>query len=72
MFSRVKHFAYNCQESKNKLGNILPQVDFILGETILLLDNACNMNKEFDNCRTIFDCPLSRHWGNIRGLAKRW
>ena len=67
LFLTVQYFIW-CA----KLSNFIPTVDFILGETVLLLDNACSLNANLENCRIISNCPLSRHWRNIRALARRW
>ena len=55
-----------------KLGKFLPNINFILGETVLLLDNACTVNLSFDACKNSINFPLSRHWGNIVRLARQW
>ena len=67
LFLSVQYFIW-CA----KLGNYIPSVDFILGESINLLDNACSINRDFDSYRQLINCPLSRHWPNIRDLARRW
>ena len=53
-----------------KLGKFIPLADFVVGETVYLLDNACSLNLELDACRTKLNCVLSRHWNNLR--ARRW
>ena len=35
-----------------KLGKFIPSADFVVGETVYLLDNACSLNSELDACRT--------------------
>ena len=55
-----------------KLGNFIPTVDFIMGETFILLDNACLANSDLEHCKALINCPLSRNWQNIISLARRW
>ena len=55
-----------------KLSNFIPTVDFIMGESFILLDNACLANNDLEHYKTLINCPLTRNWQNIRSLARRW
>ena len=71
-FLRLFHVTVQYFIWEAKLKMRIPSVDYILAETVLLLDDACSLNFEFDNCRMQLNCVLSRHWNNIRALARRW
>ena len=64
-FLTIQYFIWGA-----KLGKFIPPADFVVGETVYLLDNACSLNNELDACRTTLNCVLSRHWNNLR--ARRW
>ena len=71
-FIRLVHLSLQFFIWECKLKRVIPTGDFILGETVLLLDNACSLNANLKNCRIISNCPLSRHWQNIRALTRHW
>ena len=53
-----------------KLSKFIPTADFLVGETVILLDNACQLSLELEQCRTSLNNVLSRHWNTLR--ARRW
>ena len=55
---------------RSKLNNTLPNSNFILGESIQLLDNLSKFNSKIFSGKDNYDCILSRNWDRLR--ARRW
>jgi len=53
-----------------KLKRIIPNSDFLVGETIHLLDGSCSMDNTLDNAKNNFNSNLSRFWPVLR--QPRW
>jgi hypothetical protein len=47
---------------ESKLNKKLPKTDYIVGETIYILDSAMNFNKKLRESFSLVNCPLSRLW----------
>ena len=48
----------------------LPEANYILGETVFLLENATRMDSHLRDAKQNFNCVISRHWDELREL--RW
>ena len=55
---------------RSKLNNTLPNSNFILGESIQLLDNLSKFKSKIFSGKDNYDCILSRNWDRLR--ARRW
>ena len=54
----------------SKLTNKLPNIEKILGETLILLDAAIELSFELFLDKTNFDCTLSRIWDQLALRAR--
>ena len=57
----LQYFIWEC-----KLKHVLPTGDFILGETIEMLDIGCSLRLDLESDKNNYDCNLSRVWDTIR------
>ena len=53
-----------------KLRKTLPNADFLVGETIIMLEKSCRLDNTLNNSKTNFNCNLSRYWDVLR--EPRW
>ena len=69
-FIRLVHLSLQFFIWESKLKRILPTSEFILGETIEMLDIACSCNTDLQFDRVNYNCNLTRVWDTIR--ARIW
>ena len=69
-FIRLVHLSLQFFIWECKLKHVLPTGDFILGETIEMLDIACSLSLDLESDKNNYDCNLSRVWDTIR--ARIW
>ena len=65
LFMTVQYFTWEA-----KLQQKLPEANYILGETVFLLDNATRMDSHLRHAKNNFNCVISRNWDALREL--RW
>ena len=53
-----------------KLKKKVPVADNLVGEMVYELDPVCRLNSSIHNARSLFNCPISRHWDRFR--RPRW
>ena len=69
-FIRLVHLSLQFFIWECKLKRVIPTSDFILGETIEMLDIGCSLSLDLESDKNNYDCNLSRVWDTIR--ARIW
>ena len=68
LFMKVQYLIWEA-----KLQKKLPEANYILGETVFLLENATRMDSHLRDAKQNFNCVISRHWDELRELRElRW
>jgi hypothetical protein len=70
LFSQLVHLHIQFYLYKSKLQNRLPNVDFIIGETIYDMDVACQKNFNIYFQKNSYNANISRLWGKL--ARPRW